>query len=83
MLPDIVSTGRAMLVRFRSDDTINWKGFYATYALSNTGADPVTPTPNAINVTNSTDKSPLPKLNKYRKPFDKDIESIDQFYTNL
>lgn len=29
--PEISSTGRHLLVRFRSDDTINWKGFSAVY----------------------------------------------------
>ncbi|XP_053392429.1 tolloid-like protein 1 isoform X5 [Mercenaria mercenaria] len=29
--PEISSTGQFLLVRFRSDDTINWKGFSAVY----------------------------------------------------
>ncbi|KAL3876182.1 hypothetical protein ACJMK2_034053 [Sinanodonta woodiana] len=29
--PEITSTGEHLLVRFRSDDTINWKGFSAVY----------------------------------------------------
>ena len=29
--PNISSTGQYLLVRFRTDDTINWKGFAAVY----------------------------------------------------
>ncbi|XP_064635870.1 tolloid-like protein 1 [Lineus longissimus] len=35
--PEITSSGSSLLVRFKSDDTIGWKGFSAAYVLSNSG----------------------------------------------
>ncbi|KAK2192635.1 hypothetical protein NP493_27g02025 [Ridgeia piscesae] len=38
---EFISTGRHLLIRFKSDDTINWKGFSATYVLAGPNAEPV------------------------------------------
>ncbi|PVD37829.1 hypothetical protein C0Q70_00431 [Pomacea canaliculata] len=32
--PDIVSNGEYLTIHFRTDDSIHWKGFYATYVLT-------------------------------------------------
>ena len=39
--PEISSTGPYLLVRFRSDDTINWKGFSAVYMEGGRAFPPV------------------------------------------
>ena len=31
---DIISSGSELLVRFKSDDTLNTKGFYASYVMA-------------------------------------------------
>lgn len=39
-IPDTIqSTTEYILIRFRSDDTINWKGFSATYQLATSSPD--------------------------------------------
>ncbi|KAH3862569.1 hypothetical protein DPMN_025538 [Dreissena polymorpha] len=50
--PEIFSTGQFLLVRFRSDDTINWKGFSAVYLEGGRASSPnnnVKPVPLRIN----------------------------------
>lgn len=45
---EIVSSGQSLLVRFKSDDTINWKGFSATYeqvSLQSQGSGVIKPLP--------------------------------------
>jgi tolkin protein len=42
--PEIISSGRQLLVRFKTDDTINWKGFSAVFVLASPDALPATPT---------------------------------------
>lgn len=32
-----------LLIRFKTDDTINWKGFSAAFVLASPDAQPVTP----------------------------------------
>lgn len=41
--PEVISTGRQLLVRFKTDDTINWKGFSAAFVLASRDAQPATP----------------------------------------
>jgi hypothetical protein len=36
---EIISSGEDLLVRFRSDDTINWKGFSAIYSETDSDLD--------------------------------------------
>jgi len=40
---EVISTGRQLLVRFKTDDTINWKGFSAAFVLAARDAQPATP----------------------------------------
>jgi len=40
--PEFVSSGRYLLIHFRTDDTINWKGFSAAFVLASPDAAPVT-----------------------------------------
>ena len=41
--PEVISTGRQLIVRFKTDDTINWKGFSAAFVLAARDAQPATP----------------------------------------
>ena len=41
--PEVISSGRQLLVRFKTDDTINWKGFSAAFVLAARDARPATP----------------------------------------
>ena len=41
--PEVISTGRQLLVRFKTDDTINWKGFSAAFVLAAADAQPANP----------------------------------------
>jgi len=41
--PEVISTGRQLLVRFKTDDTINWKGFSAAFVLASRDAQPAAP----------------------------------------
>ncbi|XP_074648145.1 tolloid-like protein 2 isoform X2 [Tubulanus polymorphus] len=38
--PEIISTGRHLLIHFRTDDTIGWKGFSAAFVLSSPDRTP-------------------------------------------
>ena len=40
--PEFISSGRYLLIHFRTDDTINWKGFSAAFVLASPDAAPVT-----------------------------------------
>lgn len=39
---EIISTGRSLLIKFVTDDTINWKGFSAAFVLAGADERPVT-----------------------------------------
>ncbi len=49
-----------LLVRFKTDDTINWKGFSAAFVLASPDAQPVT----QIGGTRKYDVDYVPKPNK-------------------
>ena len=38
--PEISSSGMYLLIRFKTDDTINWKGFSGAYVLRSSAAPP-------------------------------------------
>lgn len=65
--PEFVSSGRYLLIRFKTDDTINWKGFSAWYVLAS--PDAVAATPSTIVDSISLDnRTPKPKPKKVLGP---------------
>ncbi|ELU00391.1 hypothetical protein CAPTEDRAFT_221124 [Capitella teleta] len=71
--PEFVSTGRYLTIRFKTDDTINWKGFKAAFVLASPNAMPATP-PSIIATLTYENRSPKPKGRKKHNPTGLDID---------
>lgn len=53
-----VSTGNELLLKFKSDDTVNWKGFHAVYKLVDPlSEESVAPTQSSANVSANANKN--------------------------
>ena len=64
-------------MRFKTDDTINWKGFSAAFVLASPDAVPATPRP-SLGITRRYDKLPYkPKGKKYLGKPDQPIDDRD------
>lgn len=59
MPPEFISTGKNLLVRFKTDDTITWKGFSASFVLASPDAEPIT---HGTNYGNQVTQPPRPHV---------------------
>ncbi len=77
---EFVSSGMYLLVHFKTDDTINWKGFAAAFELASPDAQPATPLP-SLGYTRRYDLPHKPKSHKSKytsKNYNPIDEAIDE-----
>ena len=76
--PEFVSSGMYLLVHFKTDDTINWKGFDAVYTLASPDAEAATPLP-TLGYTKRYDLTHLPKPKNHKPKYNsKNYHPIDE-----
>ncbi|XP_013385673.1 bone morphogenetic protein 1 [Lingula anatina] len=74
--PEYISTGEYLTLRFRSDDTINWKGFSATYLMASPEERVEPSVPKVIPTEKEKNKLPTAMINHREGSQSKKSQSI-------
>lgn len=68
-----------LLVQFKTDDTINWKGFEAYYTMASPDAEAATPLPTIATYTKRYDYPHIPKPKNHKSKYSsKTYHPIDE-----